>query len=79
MNAEAFIQWALDPARTVEERFTLELIVEQGLSYWDAQHQTHTPIDWDARRERERQRSLNPAYQPKFSERDVRRHARRRK
>ena len=75
MNSEAFILWALDSARTVEERFTLELLVEQGVGYWNAQHQTYAAMDWEARRELERQRSLNPAYQPKFSERDVRRTA----
>jgi hypothetical protein len=75
MNTDAFIRWALDGARTVEERFTLELLVEQGVNYWNAQHKTHTPFNWEARRELERQRSLNPAYQPKFSEQDVRRTA----
>ena len=40
MNPDAFILWALDEARTVEERFTLELLVEQGVNYWSAQHKT---------------------------------------
>ncbi len=72
MDTEAFIRWALDEARTVEERFTLELIVEQGMSYWNSQHKIYKLHNWEARVELERQRSLNPAYQPKFSEKDVR-------
>jgi len=75
MNSESFILWALDGARTLEERFTLELLVEMGVSYWNAQHKTYSHTNWEAKRELERQRSLNPAYQPKFSERDVRRTA----
>jgi hypothetical protein len=75
MNSESFVLWALDDARTVEERFTLELLVEQGVSYWNAQHQTYTPFNWEVRRELERQRSLNPAYLPRVAERDVRRTA----
>jgi len=75
MNSEAFILWALDDARTLEERFTLEILVEQGVNYWNAQHDTYRSIGWEARMELERQRSLNPAYQPKIRERDVRRTA----
>jgi len=75
MNPDAFILWALDEARTLEERFTLEILVEQGVNYWSAEHKTYTPFNWEAIREKERQRSLNPAYQPKFSERDIRRTA----
>ena len=64
MNSESFILWALDGARTLEERFTLELLVEMGVSYWNAQHKTYSHTNWEAKRELERQRSLNPAYQP---------------
>ncbi len=71
MNSQAFIDWALDGARTLEERFTLELIVEQGVGYWEAQHKSYTPTNWEARQELERQRSLNPAYQPKISEQNL--------
>src|ERR1035437_4527382 len=75
MNPDVFILWARDGARTMEERFTLELLVEQGVGYWNAQHKTYPPSNWEDRRELERQRSLNPAYQPKVRERDVRRTA----
>ena len=50
MNSESFILWALDGARTVEERFTLELLVEQGVSYWNAQHKIYCAYNWEARR-----------------------------
>jgi hypothetical protein len=75
MDAEGFIQWALDDARTVEERFTLELLVEQGVHHWGRQRKIYRGFNWEERRERERQRSLNPAYQPQFSEIDVHRTA----
>ena len=32
MDSEDFIRWALDPARTVEERYTTELLVEQSVN-----------------------------------------------
>ena len=75
MNQQAFIDWALDPTRTLEERFTLEMILEQGVNYWEAARKIFSPIHWEARREHERQRSLNPAYQPRVTEKDVRRTA----
>lgn len=75
MNAEGFIEWALADERTVEERFTLELIVEQGVSRWNSQRKIYQGMDWEARRELERQRSLNPAYEPQFTEEDIRRTA----
>lgn len=75
MNAEGFIEWALDARRTIEERFTLELILEQGVSRWNADRKIYKGIDWEARHELERQRSLNPAYEPRITEVDVRRTA----
>ena len=32
-NGEAFIEWALDPARTVEERFATLVMAEQTREY----------------------------------------------
>jgi hypothetical protein len=75
MNSDAFILWALDAARTVEERYTTELIVELGLNYWFSHHKISRPFDHEANRERQRQRALNPAYQPKLNETEVRRAA----
>jgi hypothetical protein len=75
MDSDAFIRWALDNARTVEERYTTELIVEQGLNWWFMHHKISRPFDHAAIRERQRQRTLNPAYEPKLDESNVRRAA----
>src|SRR5277367_4312374 len=72
MNQEAFIEWALDNDRTVEERFTVEILVEEMLGYWNVKHKTGYYEPWEARMERDRQRYLNPAYVPGYSETDLR-------
>lgn len=68
MDKEAFIRWALDDARTVEERYTVELLVEQGESCWYAKRQIFKLMTIDERMERNRERELNPAYEPRYSE-----------
>lgn len=68
MDTEAFIRWALDSARTVDERYTVELLVEQGVGYWNAQRKIVVPYSFEATIERNRERKLNPAYQPQYSE-----------
>jgi len=55
MDSEAFIRWALDKARTVEERYTTELLVEQGVSWWNSRRQIYQREGYEARRERQRQ------------------------
>jgi hypothetical protein len=75
MNTEAFVSWALDKARTVEERYTTELIVEKGVSWWNSRHGIRKPYNLDAKLEQERQRALNPAYDPRYSEEALRRTA----
>lgn len=75
MDTEALVRWALDDARTVEERYTTELIVERGVSWWNSRRGIHRPFNIDAVMERKRQRALNPAYQPVYSEESVRRAA----
>jgi hypothetical protein len=75
MNTEAFVGWALDKARTVEERYTTELIVEKGVSWWHSRRGIHKPYDFDAISERKRQRALNPAYEPRYTEEALRRTA----
>jgi hypothetical protein len=34
MDAEAFIRWALDDARTLEDRYKIELLVDLGVARW---------------------------------------------
>jgi len=72
MNAEGFIRWALDDARTVEERYTVELLVELGATWWDSRHNIYRQKSLEEQMERKRQRALNPAYEPHYSETDVR-------
>src|SRR5207249_907431 len=73
MDTEAFTRWALDDARTVEERFTVELLVEESVHTWHLRHETGKYERWETKRERDRQRLLNPAYQPSYSEESLRR------
>ena len=72
MNAEGFISWALDGARTVEERYTVELLVEIGAGWWNSQHNIYRRESLEDMMERKRQRAFNPAYEPRYSEIDVR-------
>lgn len=75
MDPEEFVRWALDDARTLEERYTTELIVDDCVQTWRYRHKIYTQDPIDARLERERQRALNPAYQPTYSEESIRRTA----
>ena len=72
---EAFVQWALDPVRGNEEKYTVELIVETGMRVWHARHKTGILEDPEAREERNRQRKLNPAYVASYSEEELRKTA----
>jgi len=71
MDSEDFIRWALDDARTVEERYTTELLVEQGVNWWNSRHKIYRSLSLEQISERNRQRQLNPAYDPRYTEEDV--------
>lgn len=73
MDSGAFIRWALDPRRTIEERYTVELLVEDHLPAWHAKHQTQHYSSWQEQAERNRQRALNPGYEPCYLAEDVER------
>ncbi|MBI2924998.1 MAG: hypothetical protein HYY24_04745 [Verrucomicrobia bacterium] len=75
MDTEAFVRWALDDARALEERMTVELLVEEAVWQWHVRHQTGHFEPSERRHERQRQRYLNPAYEPRYSEADLRRAA----
>jgi hypothetical protein len=75
MDIEGFVRWALDDARTLEERYTTELIVEHGVWMWNLRHRVHRAVSIDESIERKRQRALNPAYEPHYSEEAARRAA----
>jgi hypothetical protein len=63
----SFPAWALDPARTLEERYGTERLIECMLPklYEDADASWNE--NYEAARLRHKVRSLNPAYQPGFS------------
>jgi hypothetical protein len=75
MDPEAFIKWALNPARTVEERYTTELLVERGVVHWKLRNKQPAFDSFEVLSERKRQRAFNPAYEPRYSEQDLRRAA----
>jgi hypothetical protein len=75
VNTEAFIHWALDDARSVEERYTVELLLELGTGRWNSKHKIYNFPSIEERMEKDRRRALNPAYEPEYSERDLRRAA----
>ncbi|MBI3878847.1 MAG: hypothetical protein HY301_02130, partial [Verrucomicrobia bacterium] len=73
MDPEAFVRWAMDDARTIEERYCVELLIERCHGRWHAMHNLPLKYDWDAFHEHHRQRKLNPAYAPTYSEEVARR------
>ena len=60
--AEQFRDWALNPARTNEELFTVELLIAWGRVVWGWKHKKPPPMDWEADRKHREERRLNPAY-----------------
>lgn len=71
MDADKFAPWAMDDARTIEERFCVELLVEVYLGHWHSLNKVPYNHNWDARLEHKRQRNLNPAYVPQYTEESV--------
>ena len=63
-----FVTWALDPARTIEEAYFIERLVEVGVKLWEGKHPdpTRRVESFDIRYRRERRlkerRRLNPAH-----------------
>lgn len=72
MDTEAFIRWALDDARTVDDRYTVELLVELGLDRWHSKRNIYGRKSLDDLVALSRERKLNPAYEPHYSEADLR-------
>lgn len=72
MPPDDFVCWALDPARDVEERYLVELLVEEGVNNWYSRRKIYKHEAFEIFRERQRERQLNPAYQPAYSEENVR-------
>ncbi len=72
MDTEGFVQWAMAKERTLEERFTIERMVEYYAQQWQIRHRPGKYERWEVTQERKRQRKFNPAYQPVFTELDLR-------
>lgn len=58
-----FLAWVCDPARTNDELFTVEILIEgaRGGTDWPF---SHVDGSYDARMERARERKFNPAHRP---------------
>jgi hypothetical protein len=65
-HPEEFQQWALDPARTNDELFTVEILLEWGRVVWGWKHQQPKMPDWDKEQAHRKERRLNPAYRPQI-------------
>ena len=64
----------MDDARTVEERYGVELLIERCDGRWHVMHNSPPRRQpWETDAERRRQRKLNPAYGPSYIEEVVRR------
>lgn len=62
INEENFLKWVSDLARTNDELFTLEILLERARGHTWPHH--FVEDGYDAQRERARERQLNPAYRP---------------
>jgi len=65
--AEQFHAWALEPSRTNDELYTIELLVESAWGTWCHRHKRHEPLDVDAKTAQAKRRMLNPAYRARIS------------
>ena len=73
MHPDTFVRWAMDDCRTIEERYTVELLIERCHGRWHFMHQRPFRHDMNAVMEHRRQRKLNPAYEPRYTEEVLRR------
>jgi len=74
-NADRFREWALAPERTLEERCTVERLVENTRRTWRKAHGLSVAEDIGKLMERGRARKLNPAYEPVVAREDIERAA----
>ena len=67
-----FSEWACDPRRSLEERFGAELLIENTLSRWKQKHGIkEKPVNYTAEQLRQKERKLNPGYEPCYSKADA--------
>jgi Leucine-rich repeat (LRR) protein len=62
-----FAAWACDPKRSLEERFGVEILIERTHGLW--RNQQGLPHEYNAQADqlRQKERSLNPAYEPQYT------------
>ncbi|HEY1770827.1 MAG TPA: hypothetical protein VGG02_11305 [Chthoniobacterales bacterium] len=72
MDTEALVAWALDNARTREQRLTVEVLVEQGIRHWNSKRKIYHSESLEESMARKRERELNPAYEPFYNEEGLR-------
>ncbi len=63
-NAAEFVEWALHPDRTVEERFGIEILLERAEPHCLRKEGLPPVFNYEADRIRHKARNLDPAYQP---------------
>jgi hypothetical protein len=69
---EAFIQWALDPARTIEEQYVVECMLPHAVGWWRHQQKLPAlPSDYKENQAKKKLRKLNPAYRPTLNPEEV--------
>ncbi len=71
MDTQAFIQWALDDSRTNAERYSVELLCEQGLTCWNTKRRLGRHETFEDLLARRREQELNPAYRARYTEEDL--------
>lgn len=64
--ADDFCQWTIDPARTSDELYTAELLVEHGWNLFRHKYKLPFKFNWDAIHRLQRERNENPAYRSRI-------------
>ena len=67
----SFAAWSLDKRRSIEERFGAQLLIEHTLGSWRHKHGVKQEVNYEAVRLRQKERSLNPAYESEFTAADA--------
>ncbi len=65
--ADDFYQWTIDPARTSDELYTAELLIEHGWRLYRHKHKHPFEFNWDAIHRLRRERDENPAYRSRIA------------
>ncbi|MES2659423.1 MAG: hypothetical protein V4689_12455 [Verrucomicrobiota bacterium] len=66
-----FTKWACSPDRTLEERFGVQLLIEATHNLWRRLHDIPIDFNFDYDCQRNKARSLDPAYRPKYDSADT--------